>query len=386
MAIIASAAMMAGCSQADDSADTNGLAPRAISFSTADGAVETTRSGTSVGLQTLGFTEIKVYGYKTLGGAIQNVMPGYTLKYTDNSANSSTTNTTGWEYVGLGDTYKDYLGQPQEIKYWDGNSTDYRFFAVLPNNKTTLKYDGDEITSSTTMSTSGKFSMEFDGLEYMTRTSDGTYYDRNGKEVAETEIPMYGILWQGDPSKNNDKPVELAFVKPYSLVRLVFMRPDGTSTTTLGKEGATTSYTTFGPNNGSTLTGDGKVDVSWGMTGSRETATATAGTTTLPTMTLNPVTITNQNERYQAWPEYLMIPTTSTPLDFKCTVQIYSVNNKQDVFDQRTAIVPSQYMQWKPGYQYTYVFKVTKTNELEFSHVLEVYTKWQAGYADETTW
>ncbi len=385
-ALLAVALAAVGCSQQDDNPD---VAPEptghAITFTTVDSTVAVTRAPRTERLSALGFNEIKVYGYKTVDGNIQNVMPGYTMKYVENSANSSTTNTTGWEYVGQG---TDYLGYAQEIKYWDGNSSNYRFFGVLPTCYKNLKYANAEIGNKTVVNTTENFSMEFKDLEFMTRDSVGTYYKSDGTTIKETDIPMYCTLWQGNPAQNNNKPVELAFVKPYSLVRLVFERPDGSSQTQLGKTGDTEHQITFAPQDGSTMTGDGKVDVSWSMTENRETATATAGTKTLPTMTLGPVTLVNENTRYQAWPEYLMIPTTSSgAVDFKCSVYIYTKNtNGEDVSTQRIAIVPAAYTNWKPGYQYTYVFKISSTNQLEFSHAVEVYTKWQAGYSDKTEW
>ncbi len=388
----ASATLFAGCSSASDDADVPVVDGHAITFNATDGtadAQESTRAAGQVGLETLGYKEIKVYGYKTIGSTIQNVMPGYTLKYIDNSENSSTTNSSGWEYVGLGDTYTDYLGLTQEIKYWDGNSTDYRFFAVLGDYDKSLRYDDNKITSSTNVTSSGSFSLELTNLAYMTHTKNGKYYKSDGKEIEESKIPMYGTLWQGDPAQYYNTPVPLAFTKPYALVRVVFMRPEGTSTTQLGKEGETGSGShpiTFAPLNGSTMVGDGKVSVSWAMNGAHETATATAGQVTLPNMTFNPVKLENQDVRYQVWPEYIMIPSTDDPKDFKCTAYTYKSTNSGDVFEERSAVVPAQYMRWKPGYQYTYVFKITVTNDMEFSHVVEVYTQWQAGYVDKTTW
>ncbi len=379
LAVLAAATL---CCCSDDVPDNPSGKEYSISFNTGSGTEQATRAGSQTGLHTLGHDQITVYGYKTLNGMVQNVMPGYTLNYTENSANSSTTNTTGWEYVGQG---TDYLGQMQEIKYWDGNSSDYRFFAVLPNYKNNLRYNGSVIDASTEVSADGSFSMVFDGLEYITHTKDGKYKTSDGTEVAEKNIPMYGALWQGNPAKCYDTPVQLVFVKPYALVRLEFERPEGTSTTQLGKDDDATHNITFGPKDGSELTGDGSVNVSWDMTGSRETATATAGTVTLPTMTLDPLELTNQNERYQAWPEYLMIPTSST-VDFLCTAYVYTDNSSGDDFDERTAVIPAEYMKWRPGYLYTYVFKITTNNKLEFSHAVEVYTKWQAGYVDTTTW
>lgn len=115
-AFLMSAMVMASCSSSADAPDdpvNPDVKGYSISFHATDTASVTTRATMrTTGLSELGYNEIVVYGYKTLDGSIQNVMPGYTLKYTANSANSSTTNTTGWEYVGQG---KDYLGLDQEI-------------------------------------------------------------------------------------------------------------------------------------------------------------------------------------------------------------------------------------------------------------------------------
>ena len=383
---------LVACSQADD--PVGPVNPSySITFNTADSAEQVTRAGNTEGLQTIGHTEIKVYGYKTLNGTIQNVMPGYTLRYVDGTANSSTSNSTGWEYVGLTDatsaTVKDYMNQAQEIKYWDGNSTDYRFFGVLSNLNTNLKYDGQAITSSTVVANDKAFTMEFPNLAYMTRNVDSNgnyiYYKGNTTTtVDEKDIPMYGSLWHGDPLDNYDKPVTLSFSKPYSLVRLVFIRPDGSSVTQLGE--STTNSATFMPTDDSLISNEGTVSVTWSMTGAEETTTATASKATLPSMTFDPIELTTADTRYQVWPEYLMVPTTSDDanVDYECTVNVKKEDGSG--FDKRTARIPKQFTHWKAGYEYTYVFKITFNNSLEFSHVVETYTKWQAGYADTTKW
>ena len=422
---------LAGCSETEVVPDVPDDTRHSISFNTGDGAEKVTRVDNTVGLQTLGINEIKVYGYKTLTATaqdgtktttLQNVMPGYTLRYLDGTANSSTSNTTGWEYVGLTTTdasgstvpVTDYLGKEQEIKYWDGNSDDYRFFGVLPDNVKKLKYDGQDITSGTTMTPNGKFSMEFSGLTYMTRTAtmdangNVTKYVYHQKRststdsiVSEKDIPMYGTMWQGDPKDNYDKPVVLAFSKPYALVRLVFIRPDGSSVTQLGdttiakgdKDYDNKYYSAkFYPKDESKISSDGTVDVEWSMTGTGESTTAKSTDATIPAMKFEPIELTESEKRYQAWPEYVMVPTvgaTST-IDYICTVNVKasttSNGSTTTQVEQRKAYVPKEFTHWKAGYEYTYVFKITYNNSLEFSHVVEVYTKWQAGYVNTTKW
>lgn len=86
----------------------------------------TTRANKETGLETISKT-FKVWGYKTTGGNYtsgfdksQNVMNGYTVNWTQQTANTTSSNTADWEYVGIAN---------QTIKYWDYSATSYRFFA-----------------------------------------------------------------------------------------------------------------------------------------------------------------------------------------------------------------------------------------------------------------
>lgn len=89
-----------------------------------------------------------VYGIKnenTLGaGNLTDdnlVFKNYVVKYTDGSANTTTSNTAGWEYVGNSLTTNettnltDNIGtDAQLIKYWDTQATDYTFYALAVAN------------------------------------------------------------------------------------------------------------------------------------------------------------------------------------------------------------------------------------------------------------
>ncbi len=88
-----------------------------------------------------------VYGIKnetTVGPGILTsdnlVFQNYKVTYTDGSANSSTSNSTGWEYVGNtlttgeADNMDNSGAATQTIKYWDYNASSYTFYAFAVAN------------------------------------------------------------------------------------------------------------------------------------------------------------------------------------------------------------------------------------------------------------
>lgn len=83
--------------------------------------------------------QFKIYGVKSGATAetnMQNVFINYVAWYADNSANTTTSNSSGWEYVGnTSTTYgsdNTPLDKEQTIKYWDYSAADYRFVAGSP--------------------------------------------------------------------------------------------------------------------------------------------------------------------------------------------------------------------------------------------------------------
>ena len=66
-----------------------------------------------------------VFAYKTTGSTNQTVFDNYQVKYVTNTANTTESNSAGWEYVG----YTSKNNVIQSIKYWDFNADSYDFFA-----------------------------------------------------------------------------------------------------------------------------------------------------------------------------------------------------------------------------------------------------------------
>lgn len=121
----------AGSGQEEPDVPTQPEEPKGVSISFGGNSgtwqdAPTTRANEETGLETISKT-FKVWGYKTTGGNYtsgfnqsQNVMDAYTVNWTQQTANTTSSNTADWEYVGIAN---------QTIKYWDYSATSYRFFA-----------------------------------------------------------------------------------------------------------------------------------------------------------------------------------------------------------------------------------------------------------------
>ena len=156
-----------------------------------------------------GINTFRVWGYKNMSfdagvyGDLQTVMPKYTVNWQENSANTTTSNTNGWEYVAQ-ETDSD---PEQTIKYWDWNAKAYRFFGVT----------GGLTGADGTYGASGAY-----------ETYEITLNADASSTTAIENTPYFTTLWfstgnVGDyPDKQFGKPVQLEFLKPYARVRFLF--------------------------------------------------------------------------------------------------------------------------------------------------------------------
>ena len=125
----------AGSGQDEPDVPTQPEEPKGVSISFGGNSgtwqdAPTTRAN-ETGLEKIS-TSFKVWGYKTTGGnntsgydPYQNVMDGYLVNWTQQTANTTSSNTADWEYVGI----LNDQNTNQTIKYWDYSATSYRFFA-----------------------------------------------------------------------------------------------------------------------------------------------------------------------------------------------------------------------------------------------------------------
>ena len=306
-----------------------------------------TRSGEE-GLQTY-YEQFKVWAFKHVDATIEKVMDGYTVKWVENSAHTTLSNTHGWEYVNQ----QSLSETEQSIKYWDYSASAYRFFGIAGSTATSGRYAPDDTNPTSYV---------------VTYTADARTPD---------DIPLYSHLWYNGPTAYG-QPVKLEFIRPVSRVRFMFTFEDPA-------EAQNTELTDkdFRPTNGTTIKLKGSVTVTYPLDGIAETFAATSEAEGMTAMTNDYYTsVTKDNENNPTViiapyrmalgdvllnREYTVLPVTGQGT-YTLTV---SVNG-----DPKTAIVPAQYMDWKPGFEYTYIFKIHVDGSVSISSVDAAFTPW----------
>ncbi|MBR4730466.1 MAG: hypothetical protein IK075_09455 [Prevotella sp.] len=303
-------------------------------------------------------TTFHVWAYKNpASGPTETVMKNYTVNYVTGTAGTTISNSSGWEYVNL----QDAEGVVQGIKYWDFTASDYRFFGYAGTG-VTMNY-----TPSETAPTS--VSLSFDASVASNPQQDPVTLPLTAS------TPLYSKLWYkvnaGLPAQKN-QPVTLQFLQPYVKVRFLFRQSESAETVF-----ALTDMS-FKPTNGTYIYIKGTFQVYYPLTGGiSETWSVThaspdiEGTDYLTAFTQNyyeaaagetiPAIIAGE----KMW--YVVLPA----VDQGTYTLSVKVNN-----EPRNVVVPAQYMNWQPGYEYTYIFKVTDAGGVEIDAVQSAFAPW----------
>ena len=344
----------------------NELVPITFNGSQGIEAAVTRASGTP--LHDAGVNQFHVWGYKDMpnNSPTQKVFPGYQVDWVANTAYTTTSNTNNWEYVGISDQTIN-----QTIKYWDWGAQAYRFFAATKFDKnaavpaTVAEYDANKAYG-----TSGTNTYSVSMLANTADIKDNLYFSR---------------LWYSTgnptdyPDKQFGKPVTLEFVKPYARVRFIYNY-------VYPREGITLSDQSFKPTDGSKIARKGIVTVHYPTDNTKDKEWYTVGAQTgegsgeLKAFTedFDPDDDTKiYSTCDKGW--YTVIPNTSQ-VSYTLSVK---VNNSTPA---KTAVVPAEYMQWKPGYSYTYIFKITDKGGVEIGWVDYKVTPWTEQVADKTVY
>ena len=322
------------------------------------------------------------------------VFDNYNVEYTANTANTTTSNTKNWEYVGLdvnslASIY--HSGDKQTIKYWDYSKAQYDFIAYSLG---TGGATATTITPSTaTSSTGGAYTLA------------GTTAQLKTVHIADLVTVK---------NENYNQPVSIKFRKLTSKVRMaLYETVPGYSvkdvkfyTSDDAISGGSTSTTAALYASGAVLPTQGTYTVyfptvnkqssnpsgeNYNSDANKAHVAFTTSTATQTNQTFGTLNNFAAAQKYEltdadedgnddgsiylgrasnaatyagtASPYYQdVLPLeTGTALTLKVDYTLQSIDGTQETIKVvgAKAVVPSQYAQWKPGYAYTYIFKIS---------------------------
>lgn len=318
------------------------------------------------------------------------VFPDYKVAYTANTAYTTTSNTKDWEYVGLSWTSAEAANikeattavttNVQTIKYWDYAATSYTFTAISakPADISGGKVKINKLTSGTTVYDKGyevdvTADADLNSLYFADRVNITKSDDKD-----RTATNQYG----GNVTftfRNGQSQVRVGMyetIPGYDVkVTSFYYVNDATPTFATMTSPSTTNFVANVPN---TATGvAGKFTVKY----YDNTVTSTENH---PTITFAPTTASD-TKTYITLGDQIAAATklgeTSTAATFDKTAGAFTTFFPQETNDKnlklkidyqlsntvtgeiinitgKTAEVPAQYLQWKPNFKYTYLFKI----------------------------
>lgn len=380
--LAASALTLASCSSDDFLGDTPGSTPTsansAIKFDGNAGKISrTSNSGTTA--EMLG-NEFKIYGVKsgaTSGTDYTPVFQNYLLWY-DNENKNTTTNKSGWEYVGTAGTHGSAtLNSNQTIKFWDYASADYRFVAGAPSTAFNFTPGTNNTLESATIT----------GLSgHITANTE------SGTDPKTEPNPVY-VAKPVVVSPGNDKqPVTFTFVRHqtkvrvgiyetipgYTITDIKFYDADGTTATSSNiiLTSATANYFVGGSNVSGTVTykwttptpsytfnytdnENLKKSKNW-YAGKLESG---ALATTSSEQEVAKLYGTDNDMSTTGY--FTVLPTqatTASPILIKCDYTLTSDDGSNETIYIKgaTAAIPAAYSKWNTNTLYTYLFKISE--------------------------
>lgn len=385
--LAASALTLASCSSDDFLGDTPGSTPTsansAIKFDGNAGKISrTSNSGTTA--EMLG-NEFKIYGVKsgaTSGTDYNPVFKDYLLWYDDANKNT-TTNKSGWEYVGgngnHGPNNVVNLTSPQTIKFWDYASADYRFVAGAPS--TAFNFTpgtNNTLESATIKGLSGHINAN-------TESGTNTKTEPNPVYVAKPVVVSPG---------NDKQPVTFTFVRHQTKVRVgIYETIPGYKISSISfypyEENSDAFSSTSSQNIILTTTAgyfkggssvSGKINYDWSepkYTFEYETTGLTQSKNWYGGKFANGVPATVSTEAgienlygtdadMESNGYFTVLPTPSgtqaAPILIKCDYTLTADDKSGETIEVKgaTAAIPEAYSKWNTNTLYTYIFKISE--------------------------
>lgn len=401
--IAASALALASCSSDDFLGDGSGNGQNSAAIQFGGGTTKTHRATSTApyDLAKLRSNGFWVYGTKHSNDEDktatndQAVYINYYLKYNpDNSANTTQSNTAGWEYVGVDNSdYRDNVTpnvtQAQTIKYWDYSAKAYTFYAATakPSDVQEGKVTINKITEDAAGSVYTK------GYEVTLKDGaslDELYFaDRKViNKPTTTATPLHGAddVYGGEVNfkfRNALTKVRVAMyeiIPGYSVtIDKFYYTKDGETAQTTG---ATDKFTADASNTPLETSTEG---VTYKVVYYDETE-AGGQLVNQPKMLPNKTGVDAEKKVLELGDnlkadtklsEIITTPTYDTDggkytlfmpqadndktLSLKVDYTLTSLDGSGEIINVKgaTAVIPAKYLCWRPNYAYTYLFKIS---------------------------
>lgn len=321
------------------------------------------------------------------------VFQNYKVYYTETTANTTTSNTDDWEYVGLSWTANESgnittsTTDVQTIKFWDDAASSYTFTAVSAKpadieagrvkiSKITSKSGGNQYDKGYTITLT-----KTDGTTPVYPSLGDLYFaDRNniekGSGYAHSAVKLN--------FRNSQSQVRVGIyetIPGYKVSEIHFFKQDGT--TEYNDGAAATPTNAFGAvcNNISATNFEGTLTVTYGngtnaalnqpivsvttpstpatdlVLGTNYSTLTTTGTAKFLGETATTATYDTDGGTYT-----LVMPQegNTTNLKLKVNYTLYNeITHEKITITGKTAEIPGKYLAWKPNFKYTYLFKLT---------------------------
>lgn len=388
----ASALALASCSSDDFLGEIQGNeqngATSAINFGGDTGKITraTETGATAAGLLENNFVVVGFKGSKTDAANNETyAFDHYNVNFKDGSAFSTESNRAGWEYVnqdmkvkGADKSLAQSGASQQTIKYWDHSCASYDFIAFSMGKKDAAsKYATPTHVDKANLATAA----------YTLTGNVNTLSECYISDMKTVTEPNYNKTSVSMSFRHLASKVRMALfeIVPGYVISDVKFYTDATSTTTdntegtlIGKFNNSGTLTVFFPTTGT----DHATEKDYNKAHVSFTASTTAGETgVLNHKGFGAVNYNNQAEgkisagttylsQNAATPSYCgagyqnVLPSEGKPsaitlrIDYKLT----SVDGSNETINVKgaTATVPAEYTEWKSGYAYTYIFKISQ--------------------------
>ncbi len=299
------------------------------------------------------------------------VFPNYQVNWV-NLAHSTTSNSSGWEYVGYThsntastDDYQanitPHLSVAQEIKYWDMSASNYVFTAVSAK-KDDIKTGKVQI--SKTLSGDNQYAKG-----YSITVAAGTDFDHLFFSDRNIITTGYGTAPVTMTFRNLLSQIRVGIyetIPGYDVSAIKFYGADFTDENEF-KESTTSC---FGATVDNLKPGANTLTVTYNNDNKPVVSTSGARATTITLgQNFNTLSTTSVMAKTSAVPTWETAGGTYTPvfpregvltdLTLKVKYTLYNSVSGETMDITGTALVPGEYLQWKPNFKYSYIFKLT---------------------------